>query len=129
MAQQRHRDGSHFEQVAAYSRAARAGRRIVVSGTAALDENGRALHPGDLDAQTRAALEIAIAAVEALGGSKDDVVLTRMYLAPGVDWRGCVEAHREMFAGIDPANTTLYAGGLIPEDVLIEVELEAEVTD
>jgi len=129
MAQHRYRDGSRFEQVAAYSRAARAGRRIVVSGTAALDEDGHALHPGDLEAQTRAALAIAIAAVEALGGSKTDVILTRMYLAPGVDWRGCVAAHQEVFAGIDPANTTVYAGGLIPQGALIEVELEAEVTD
>jgi len=129
MAQDRYRDGSRFEEVAAYSRAARAGSRIVVSGTAALDEDGRALHPGDLDGQTRAALAIAIAAVEALGGSKSDVVLTRMYLAPGVDWRGCVDAHRDVFAGLDPANTTLYAGGLIPQGALIEVELEAEVTD
>jgi len=34
---------------------------------------------------------------------------------------------REAFAGVDPANTTYYVGGLIPEGALVEVELDAIV--
>jgi enamine deaminase RidA (YjgF/YER057c/UK114 family) len=121
--------GGRFEQLAAYSRATKAGSRIVVSATAALDPNGKALYPGDAEGQARAALLSAIGAVEALGGTREEVVITRLYLAPGADWRGCVSAHREVFEGIDPANTTLYVGGLIPEGALVEVELEAELTE
>ena len=50
------RDGSAFEKTAAYSRAARSGNVIAVSGTAALSEDGVALYPGDVYAQTLEAL-------------------------------------------------------------------------
>lgn len=119
------RSGSGFEKMAAYSRAARAGDLVAVSGTAAVDESGKALHPGDAGAQTREALRKALEAAAALGARREDVVRSRIYLAPDADWRGPVEAHREAFEGVDPANTTLYVGGLIPEGCLVEVELEA----
>jgi enamine deaminase RidA (YjgF/YER057c/UK114 family) len=117
------RSGGGFEDAAAYSRAVRTGNRIVTSGTAALDEKGVALHPGDVEAQTRAAIEMAVAAVEGLGGSVNDVTRSRIYLAAGADWRGMVAA----FTGINPANTTVYVHSLIPQGALVEVELEAEL--
>jgi len=40
-------------------------------------------------------------------------------------WEGAVRAHREAFAGVDPATTTLYVAGFIPPGVLAEVELDA----
>lgn len=121
------RSGGGFEDAAAYSRAVRTGNRIVTSGTAALDENGVALHPGDVEAQTRAAIELALAAVEGLGGTPGDVTRSRIYLAAGADWRGMVTAHRAAFADINPANTSVYVHSLIPQGALVEVELEAEV--
>ena len=121
------REGGGFEEAAAYSRAVRAGNWIVVSGTAALGPDGTALHPGDCAAQTLDALRRTVEAAARLGARKEDVVRTRIILAPGADWRGAVEAHREVFAGINPANTTYFAGGLIPSGALVEVELEAVV--
>jgi enamine deaminase RidA (YjgF/YER057c/UK114 family) len=121
------RSGGGFEDVAAYSRAVRVGQRIVTSGTAALDASGVALYPGDAEAQTRAAITAAVAGVTGLGGRIEDVTRTRIYLAAGADWRGTVSAHREAFAGINPANTTVIVHSLIPEGALVEVELEAEV--
>jgi enamine deaminase RidA (YjgF/YER057c/UK114 family) len=123
------RDGGGFEEAAAYSRAVRAGAFVVVSGTAALDPDGTALHPGDCGAQTLEALRRAVDAAERLGARLEDVVRTRIILAPGADWRGAVEAHREVFAGISPANTTYFSGGLIPPGALVEVELEAVVEE
>lgn len=105
----------------------RAGGLIAVSGTAATDADGTALHPGDTFAQTRNAFERALGAVEELGGTRDDVVRTRIFLTPDADWRGATDAHRELFAGIDPANTTLYVHGFIPDGVLVEVEVDAVV--
>ena len=52
----RFKDGGGFEEAAAYSRAARQGDVIAVSGTAATGPDGAALHPGDAYAQTREAI-------------------------------------------------------------------------
>ena len=119
------RDGSAFEAQAAYSRAARVGDIIAVSGTAALDAHGKAQHPNDAYLQTRLAFERALGAARDLGAEPEQVIRTRIFLVPGADWRGAVRAHGELFAGIDPANTTLFVAGLIPEDCLVEVEIDA----
>ncbi len=123
------RSGEGFEDIAAYSRAVRAGRRIVTSATAALDASGTALHPGDAHAQTRDALALALASVTELGGTVADVTRSRVYLAAGADWRAATRAHQEAFVGINPANTTVFVHSLIPEGALVEVELEAELDD
>jgi enamine deaminase RidA (YjgF/YER057c/UK114 family) len=129
MERSRHRDGTAFESIAGYARAARAGSLIAVSGTAATAPDGSALAPGDAYGQATIALERALAAVVALGGTREDVVRTRILLAPGADWRGATQAHAEAFGGIDPANTTWFVGGFIPEGVLVEVELDAMVDE
>ena len=119
--------GGAFEKVAAYSRAVRVGSLIAVSGTAPTGPDGRALHPGDTRAQTLEAFERCLSAVEALGGSRERVVRTRIFMTPDADWRGAAEAHRELFEGIDPANTTLFIAALIPQGALVEVEVDAVV--
>ena len=126
---ERHRDGSAFEATAAYCRAVRSGQAIAVSGTAATAPDGSALHPGDTYGQTREAFERAVAAAQALGADVGDTVRTRLFLGPESDWREAVRAHRELFEGVDPANTTLYVAGFIPPGVLVEVELDAWVTE
>jgi enamine deaminase RidA (YjgF/YER057c/UK114 family) len=113
--------------MAAYSRAVRVGDLIAVSGTAATGPDGKALHPGDTYAQTRDSFRRGVEAVEELGGAAADVVRTRIYLTQDADWREAVRAHAEAFAGVDPANTTLYVAGFIPEGVLVEIELDAAI--
>jgi enamine deaminase RidA (YjgF/YER057c/UK114 family) len=119
------RSGGAFEKLAGYSRAARAGNLIFVSGTAALDDAGRGIPDGDAYGQAREAIARALAAVSELGGTAAQVVRTRLFLAPDADWREVVRAHGEAFSGIDPANTTLFVHGFIPEGCLLEVELDA----
>jgi enamine deaminase RidA (YjgF/YER057c/UK114 family) len=87
------------------------------------------LHPGDSFRQTRAAIQRALDAAAELGARRDDVVRTRLLLAPDCDWREAARAHAEAFAGIDPANTTYYVGALIPDGALVEVELDAAVDE
>ena len=113
------RDGGGFEEAAAYSRAVRSGDHIAVSGTSAPG--------GDAYEQTTKAIARALAAAAELGAQPHDVLRTRLLLAAGCDWEGAVRAHREAFAGIDPANTTYFVSGFIPDDVLVEVELDAVV--
>ena len=48
-------------------------------------------------------------------------------LAPAADWREVARAHAEIFGHVAPANTTLVVAGLIGDDFLVEVELEAEL--
>ena len=122
----RHRDGGGWEEQAGYSRAVRRLGHIAVSGTTATAADGRALHPGDAYGQALVALQRAIAAMQALGGRLDDVVRTRVFLAPGADWEGAARAHAEVMGSVAPANTMLYVSGLIGEGFLVEVELEAE---
>ncbi|MGN6797674.1 MAG: Rid family hydrolase [Gaiellaceae bacterium] len=119
-------DGTGFETLAGYSRAVRVGAHVAVSGTAALAD-GVALHPGDVYAQTRKALALALAAAGQLGASADDVIRTRLLLADGCDWHAAVRAHGEVFGAVAPANTTYFVAGFIPEGVLVEVELDAVV--
>lgn len=120
------KEGSVFEEKAAYSRGVRAGNLIVISGTAAL-EDGVALHPGDIYLQTQSAIAKALGAAMKLGAQPQDVVRTRLLLAPGGDWQAALRAHQEAFQGIDPANTTWFVGGFVPPGVLVEIELDAVV--
>ena len=116
------REGGGFEEAAAYSRAVRIGSHVAVSGTAA--RNG-----GDTYAQTAEALSRALAAARELGAEPEDVLRTRLLLADGCDWEAAVRAHREAFSGVEPANTTYFVSGFIPEGVLVEVELDAIIPE
>ncbi len=126
---ERYRDGGGAQSAAAYSRAVRCGAIVAVSGTAATGADGRALHSGDTYAQTRECFERALAGLTALGGAIDDVIRTRILLAPDADPHGAILVHRELFEGREPANTTFYVAGFIPEGVLVEVELDAVVAE
>jgi enamine deaminase RidA (YjgF/YER057c/UK114 family) len=117
-----YREGGGFEEAAAYSRAVRIGQHVAVSGTAAREG-------GDAYEQTREAIARALAGAAQLGASKEDVLRTRLLLTPGCDWQGVIRAHAEAFAGVEPANTTYFVSGFIPDDVLVEVELDAVVPD
>ena len=55
--------------------------------------------------QTRRALTIIQAAIEALGGRLDDVVRTRMFVTDISKWEEVGGVHGEVFAVIRPATT------------------------
>ncbi|GAA0988160.1 hypothetical protein GCM10009555_069170 [Acrocarpospora macrocephala] len=124
----RFRDGTGWEEQAGYSRAARQGGSIAVSGTTAHGPDGSALYPGDTYAQALECLRRAVAAVEELGGARTSVLRTRMLLAPGADWREASRAHAEVLGDVAPANSTYVVGSLIGADFLVEVEVDAEVS-
>ena len=67
--------GSPWEPIVGYSRAVREGDLIFVTGTLGLEPDGR--FAPTLKDQTRRALEIIVAAIEALGGKASDVVRTQ----------------------------------------------------
>ena len=117
-----YREGGGFEEAAAYSRAVRIGAYVAVSGTAAR-------HGGDAYEQAREAISRALAGAGELGATKEDILRTRLLLAQGCDWKGAIRAHAEAFEGIEPANTTYFVSGFIPDGVLVEVELDAVIPE
>jgi enamine deaminase RidA (YjgF/YER057c/UK114 family) len=123
----RYADEAVWQDMAGYARAARREGRIAVSGTTSSGPDGAVLHPGDTYRQTAEAITRGLRAVEALGGTADDVLRTRVYLAPGASWEDAARAHREAFDAVRPANTMLYVSALIGEGLLVEVELDAEL--
>ena len=119
-----HEGGSQEEQ-AGYSRAARNGRLMAVSGTTCRPE----FITLGTRAQATDCLRRVIAAVEQLGGSRASIYRTRVFLAPAADWREASLAHREILGDVAPANTMLFVHALIGEGLLVEVEAEAWLED
>ena len=117
--------GSPWEPKVGYSRAVRVGDVIAVTGTVGLEADGTfAKTPG---AQTRRALAIIRAAIEALGGQIDNVVRTRMYVTDISAWQEVGAAHAEVFGDIRPATTMVQVARLIDDAALIEIEADAIV--
>jgi hypothetical protein len=119
------RSGSSYEPVIGFSRAIRAGHRVLVSGT------GPVLPDGDcpettLD-QARRCWEIVLTALAEAGASASDVVRTRTFLTPEADADGAMVAHGEVFAAVRPASTMLVVSALLDGRWHVEVEAEAEL--
>lgn len=115
--------GSPFEPRYGFSRAVKLGDRVLVAGTAPI-------WPGDFvdpdpAAQTRRCIEIMLAALAEVGGSRDDVVRTRMYITDAAHGDAIGEAHGEVFSEIRPASTMVVVGGLLDPRWHVEMELEA----
>jgi enamine deaminase RidA (YjgF/YER057c/UK114 family) len=107
-----------------YSRAVRVGDSIHVSGTVAVDEEGRIAHRGDAYRQAQRCLEIILSALRDLGAGPEHVVRTRMFVREGVDWRDVGRAHGEVFATVRPATSMLFTSFIDP-DALVEIEADA----
>jgi enamine deaminase RidA (YjgF/YER057c/UK114 family) len=117
--------GSPWEPVVGYARAVRAGNVIAVSGTVGL--NADRSYPPTLDAQTRRALEIIRAAIEALGGTLAQVIRTRMFIVDIARAAEATAVHGEFFRDIRPATTLVEVSRLIDDRALIEIEADVLV--
>lgn len=117
--------GTAWEAAAGFSRAVRAGDRILVSGTTAT-HGDRRIGGTDPAAQTHFVIDKLEAAITSLGGRLDDVVRTRVYVQRLEDWEAVARAHGERFGTIRPANTLLRAD-LVGEGYLVEMEAEAQL--
>jgi aryl-alcohol dehydrogenase-like predicted oxidoreductase len=116
--------GSSWESLCGYSRALRVGDRILVSGTTATHTDGSVVCPGDAAGQAVYILDKIAAALEALGGTMDDVVQTRIWLRDAQDWEGVGRVHGRVFAIARPANTLVEVARLVGP-YLVEIEAEA----
>jgi enamine deaminase RidA (YjgF/YER057c/UK114 family) len=117
--------GADWEPVVGYSRAVRAGAVIAVSGTVGIDADGR--YPASVVEQTRRALEIVAAALDALGGRLEHVVRTRVFVTDISRWREVAAAHEAAFGDIRPATTMVEVRRLIDPEAQVEIEVDAIV--
>ncbi|MHA6722765.1 RidA family protein [Sphingomonas sp. RS2018] len=127
MARQRASSGSPFEATIGFSRAVRVGNRILVSGTAPVEDDGSST-PGDAEAQAERCLAVIVRAIEQLGGSAEDVVRTRQYLVDPADADAVGRAHGRWFGDVRPASTMVVVSALLRPEWRIEIEAEAEVS-
>lgn len=128
MGRQNISSGADYEKIAGYSRAVRLGDVVHVSGTTATRGANEVIGIGDSAAQTDFIIRKIEAALREAGASLNDVVRTRIYLAPGADWEAVCRVHGQYFGDIRPANTLVYIHALVGEDYLVEMEAEAIVS-
>lgn len=127
MTRQNISSGSPFEPLIGFSRAVRVDDRVLVAGTAPIWPED--FVDPDPEAQARRCLEIMLEALEQAGGKPEDVVRTRMFLADAAYADAVGVAHGQVFSEIRPAATMVVVGGLLDPRWVVEMELEAIVTD
>ena len=118
--------GSAWEPKVGYSRAVRVGNTIAITGTVGVNADGT--FPKTVAEQTRRALQIIQAAIEALGGKIEDVVRTRMFVTDISQWEAVGAVHGEVFGAIRPATTMVEVAKLIDAAAFVEIEADAIVS-
>ena len=118
-----HSTGTKYEFQFGYSRAVRHGNIIRVAGTAGLGEDGQVVSSDVVD-QARRAIELIKAALEDLGSSLGEVIMTRIYVRDTHDIDRVAVIHGEVFRDIRPA-TTIVKVDFIDPKILVEIEAEA----
>jgi enamine deaminase RidA (YjgF/YER057c/UK114 family) len=98
----------------------------MVSGCTAVVD-GAVRHVGEAGAQMAVALDYVLEAVRALGGTRGDVIRTRIYVVNRADLDAVGRVHGERFADVRPAATMVLVAGLLDEQMLVEVEVGARV--
>jgi aminoacrylate peracid reductase len=106
--------------LAPYSPGARAGSAVYVSGTLAIDKDGKAVGVGDVKAQTRFVIESIKSVLEAAGGSLKDVAFNHIFLADLKDYAAMNEVYREYFPKDPPARYCIRAD-LVKPEFLVEI--------
>jgi enamine deaminase RidA (YjgF/YER057c/UK114 family) len=103
-----------------YSNVVKAGTLVFLAGQCAIDEDYNST--GDFAAQSRECLERVVAAVEAAGGTIDDIVTMTVYMLDVRKGRIFTEIRKELFGRDFPASTVIGVAQLMPPDALVEVQ-------
>lgn len=117
--------GAKWENIVGYSRAIRAGNRVMITGTTSVDENGDIVGVGNAYEQTKFIFQKIEKYLIEAGSSLDKVVWNRMFVTDITKWEDIGRAHAEFFKEIKPCATMVEVKGFIHPDMLIEIETEA----
>lgn len=119
--------GAPWESKFAYSRAVRVGNVVEVTGTAAVNDEGVTVHPGDAYKQAQFIFTKIGKALAACDAHYKDVVRTRMFVTDISLSEQIGQAHKECFDGINPATTMVEVSKLIDPEMLVEIEATAVI--
>lgn len=113
-----------------YKHGVRRGNLIFVGGQVAMDEHGAVLHPHDVAAQTRMAMENIERVLAEFDATLADVVkLNRFYVGSGTakDWQEGALVAASFFDEPGPAATGIPVPALAYEGLMVEIEVIAIV--
>jgi enamine deaminase RidA (YjgF/YER057c/UK114 family) len=128
MSRQRVFSAAPWESKVGYCRAIKAGDLIFVTGTAAVDDEGKTFEAGNPYAQAKRCLVLIERALKQLGADLSCVVRTRMFVTDISKWQEFGRAHGEAFRDFPPATTMVEVKSLIEPAMLIEIEADAVVS-
>jgi enamine deaminase RidA (YjgF/YER057c/UK114 family) len=119
--------GGKWEPIIGYSRTVKVGDLVFVSGCTAADANGQV--SGDAYAQTVKTLENVKRALALAAATPEHVVRSTIFLQNIDDWESVGRAHGEVFGEIRPAATMIEVSRFIAPEMLIEIQVDAVISD
>lgn len=105
------------------------GRLVFISGMTARRPDGTIAGIGDISEQTRQVCENIKAAVEAAGGTLDDVCRVDVYVRNMEHFEAIHKVRREYFKPPLPASTMVEVTKMVSPDYLIEINAIAVLSD
>ena len=114
----------HFSQAVAIEAK---GRLVFISGMTSRRADGAIAGVGDIEAQTRQVCENLKAAVEAAGGTMDDICRVDVYVRNMEHFEKIHKVRREYFKNPPPASTMVEVTKMTSPDYLIEINAIAVV--
>jgi 2-iminobutanoate/2-iminopropanoate deaminase len=109
-----------------YSQAIRVGDFVYTAGQVPIVPATGDLIPGDIEAQTRQALNNIKAVLEAAGSGLDKVVKTTVFMTNLGDFARMNGVYAEFFPSNPPARSTVQVAAL-PKGAMVEIECVAVV--
>jgi 2-iminobutanoate/2-iminopropanoate deaminase len=105
------------------------GRLVFISGMTSRRPDGAIAGVGDIEAQTRQVCENLKAAVEAAGGTLDDICRVDVYVRNMEHFDQIHKVRREYFGVPAPASTMVEVSKMTSPEYLIEINAIAVVAD
>ena len=103
------------------------GRLVFISGMTSRRADGSIAGVGDIEAQTRQVCENIKVAVEAAGGTMDDICRVDVYIRNMEQFDAIHKVRREYFPSPPPASTLVEVSKFTHPDYLIEISAIAVV--
>jgi len=97
------------------------GRLLFISGMVSNGPDGKVVGVGDIEAQTRQVCENLKAAIEAAGGTMDDICRVDVFIRNMEQFERIHKVRREYFKGTPPASTMVEVVKMTNPDYLIEI--------
>src|SRR6185369_3497669 len=116
----------HFSQAIAIEAK---GKLVFISGMTSRKADGTITGIGDIEAQTRQVCENIKAAVEAAGGTMDDICRVDVYVRNMEHFDKIHKVRREYFKNPPPASTMVEITKMTSPEYLIEINAIAVVED